>query len=94
MVGNNVGVGVGDKITKHNSSIPKAYGLPKIHKPDVPLRIIVASYESPFYEISSFISDILNPLIIPLATNSQKNIFQQKILITLDPPNLLEIVIC
>lgn len=35
------------KITKHNSSISKAYGLSKIQKVDIPIRIIVASYESP-----------------------------------------------
>lgn len=57
-------------ITKHNSPIPKAYGLPKIHKDGVPIRIIVASYESPAHEISAYFAKILKILTI----NSKYNI--------------------
>ncbi|UYV72770.1 hypothetical protein LAZ67_10000641 [Cordylochernes scorpioides] len=39
------------------------YGLPKIHKPDVPLRPIVAFYHSPTAPLSKFIPAFLNPII-------------------------------
>ena len=47
--------------TKYNTlrcssgRIPSIYGLPKIHKPDVPLRPIVSFYSSPTYELSKFL---------------------------------------
>lgn len=57
-------------ITKHNSSVSKAYGLPKIHKVDIPVRIIEASYESPAHEISAFVAEILKKL----TANSKYNV--------------------
>lgn len=38
-----------------NSAISKAYGQPKLHKAGNPLRILVASYESPAYKVSQFL---------------------------------------
>ena len=35
---------------------PKFYGLPKIHKPDVPLRPIVASQGSPTYNLAKYLA--------------------------------------
>lgn len=40
--------------------LPRAYGLPKIHKKDIPYRIIVSSINSPLYNIAGFLHDILN----------------------------------
>lgn len=45
-------------ITK-NATIPHFYGLPKIHKPDVPLRPIVDFKNSPSYGLASHLSKIL-----------------------------------
>ena len=39
---------------------PKFYGLPKIHKPDVPLRPIVAS---PTYNLAKYLAEILKPFV-------------------------------
>ncbi|XP_011859234.1 PREDICTED: uncharacterized protein LOC105556743, partial [Vollenhovia emeryi] len=39
--------------------LPRAYGLPKIHKPNIPLRIIVSSVYTPLYNIATFLQDIL-----------------------------------
>jgi len=39
--------------------IPKAYGVPKIHKKDHPLRVIVSSINSPLYRIANYIHKIL-----------------------------------
>ena len=42
---------------------PKFYGLPKIHKPDVPLRPIVASQGSPTYNLAKYLAEILKPFV-------------------------------
>ena len=42
---------------------PRIYGLPKVHKPDWPLRPIVSFINSPLYNLSKFIAKILTPLI-------------------------------
>ena len=44
------------------SSLPMIYGLPKIHKPDIPLRPIAACIGSPTYNLSKFISSVISPL--------------------------------
>ena len=44
-------------------STPRIYGLPKIHKPDVPFRPIVSFYSSPIYQLSKHLSIILSPLV-------------------------------
>ena len=45
------------------SDVPKFYGLPKVHKKEVPLRPIVASRGSIMYETARFVADILSPLV-------------------------------
>ena len=42
---------------------PKFYGLPKIHKPDVFLRPIVASQGSPTYKLAKYLAEILKPRV-------------------------------
>ena len=42
---------------------PRIYGLPKIHKPDWPLRPIVSFINSLLYNLSQFVAKILTPLI-------------------------------
>ena len=42
---------------------PLLYGLPKVHKPGVPLRPIVSFFSSPSYQLSKHLSKILAPLI-------------------------------
>ena len=39
------------------------YGLPKVHKPDVPSRPIVSFYASPTYHLSKHLCHILSPLV-------------------------------
>ena len=45
------------------SSVPKFYGLPEIHKKDVPLRPIVSSIGSVTYGVAKELSRILKPLV-------------------------------
>ena len=42
---------------------PKFYGIPKIHKRDVPLRPIVSSRGSTNYEVAKELARILRPLV-------------------------------
>lgn len=49
---------------------PKAYGLPKTHKPGIPIRPIVSTIGSPCYKISKYLCSILKPMTL----NSQYNI--------------------
>ncbi|XP_037299336.1 uncharacterized protein LOC119190756 [Manduca sexta] len=55
-----------DSLRRHlrpqNPTAPKIYGLPKIHKPNWPLRPIVSQIDSPTYKTSRYMSDILQPL--------------------------------
>jgi len=40
----------------------KLYGLPKLHKPGIPMRPIVSFCGSPTYELSKYLTTILQPL--------------------------------
>ena len=44
-------------------STPLLYGLPKIHKPNVPLHPTVSFVQSPTYQLSKHLTRILSPLI-------------------------------
>ena len=41
---------------------PKLYGLPKLHKPGIPMRPIVSSCGCPKYQLSKYLMTILRPL--------------------------------
>ena len=56
------------KIYPTGASAPKFYGLPKIHKEDVPLRPIVSSIGSVIYEVAKELSRILKPLLVTPST--------------------------
>lgn len=47
----------------HNGAAPALYGLPKVHKPNVPLRPIVDYTRSPLYNLSGYLHKILSPLV-------------------------------
>ena len=46
----------------HNAVAPKIYGLPKLHKPTIPLRPIVSSIQSRFYKLSKYLSQCLSKI--------------------------------
>jgi len=55
-------------LNSSNAILPRAYGLPKIHKLDYPLRIIVSSTGSPLHNLASFLHNILRKsLPVPLS---------------------------
>ncbi|XP_018346175.1 PREDICTED: uncharacterized protein LOC108750859 [Trachymyrmex septentrionalis] len=58
-----------------DGSLPRAYGVPKIHKPCCPLRVIVSSLGSPLYPLATFLHNILIKSI-PKAKSHIKNSFE------------------
>ena len=46
-----------------DSVLPRIYGLPKIHKPNVPLRPIVSFIGTATYQLAKFLKQILAPLV-------------------------------
>ena len=51
-----------NKLRPTGSQLPRIYGLPKIHKPDIPLRPIVLCIGSPTYQLSKHITSLISPL--------------------------------
>jgi len=47
-----------------DGNLPRAYGLPKIHKPGFIFRIIISSVDSPTYSIANFIHRIISKNIV------------------------------
>ena len=70
---------------------PKFYGLPKIHKPDTPLRPIVSSCRSVTYGVAKELAKILKPLVgkSPHHINSTQDFVEQVKHITLAPGECL-----
>jgi len=51
------------KLHTTDGLLPRAYGLPKIHKQDCPLRIIISSIGSPLYSLSNFLHNTIKSSI-------------------------------
>ena len=51
-----------NKIRLRHKQSPRIYGLPKIHKANIPLRPIVSCVNTFAYDLSAFLADILSPL--------------------------------
>ena len=70
---------------------PKFYVLPKIHKPDTPLRPIVSSCGSATYGVAKELAKILKPLVgkSPHHITSTQDFVEQTKQITLEPGECL-----
>ncbi|UYV81733.1 hypothetical protein LAZ67_20002153 [Cordylochernes scorpioides] len=51
-----------ENLKAEDKNLPNFYGLPKVHKPNTPLRPIVSYAGSPLYPLTKFISSIISPL--------------------------------
>jgi len=91
--------GIYKKLNCTNANLPRCYGLPKIHKENAPLRIIVSSLGSPAYNVAYFIHKTLyNTIEKPKShikdgwsfanTINNKTINDNDILISLDVSSL------
>jgi len=58
-----------------NVILPRAYGLPKIHKQGNPMRIIVSSTGSPLHNLASFLHKILH-ISLPVPSSRIDNSFE------------------
>jgi len=68
-------------LNSSNAVLPRAYGLPKIHKVGHPLRIIVSSSDSPLHNLAHFLHKILIKSL-PSHFSHVKNSFQLKKLLS------------
>lgn len=79
------------KLVTHNPITPRMYGLPKLHKTNIPLRPIVSTINSPVYKMSKYLINSIKTL----TQNSKFNVknsydFKSKIdTITLQPNDIL-----
>jgi len=48
------------KLCSSDSNLPRAYGLPKVHKINFPYRIVVSAINTVLYSLSSFLQDIIS----------------------------------
>jgi len=62
-------------LNSSNAILPRAYGLPKIHKPGYPLRIIVLSTGSPLNNLALFLHKILR-ISLPAPPSRIDNSFE------------------
>lgn len=61
------------RLTTYNSRSPKIYGLPKAHKPGVPLRPVVSCIQSPSIPMARLITSILSNVIPMFPFNVQNS---------------------
>lgn len=73
-------------MTTYTANSPKIYGLPKIHKQNVPLRPICSSLKVPCYELSKYMVKILNNITI----SSKYNVKNASSFISTVSPIILE----
>ena len=72
-------------------NVPKFYGLPKIHKPDTPLRPIVSRRGLVTYRVAKVLAKILKPLVgkSPHHIHSTQDFVEQDNKVTLLPGECL-----
>ena len=57
-------------------TIPRLYGLPKVHKPGLPLRPILDMFNSPYHSLAKWLVEVLEPIRKELTIHSLKDTFQ------------------
>lgn len=76
------------KLRTHNSLPPRLYGLRKTHKPNLSMRPIVSCLNSPTYNLSNFIHQILSPWTTTFDYNVKNSLELVEFLKTVQlPPN-------
>ena len=57
-------------------NIPRLYGLPKVHKPRVPMRPMLDMSNSPYHQLAKWLAKIIEPVRRKVATHSLKDVFE------------------
>ena len=65
-----------ERIKPSGSTIPRLYGLPKIHKSGVPIRPILSMVNSPYHSIAQWLVHKLEPVRQQLSKHSLRDTFQ------------------
>jgi hypothetical protein len=65
-----------ERLHPTGTTIPRLYGLPKVHKPGVPLRPILDMFNSPYHSLAKWLVSLLEPIRKELAPHSLKDTFQ------------------
>jgi len=62
------------KLYYNDRTLPRAYGLLKIHKDGCSLRIIILSIDSPLYSLASFLHNIIKDNVPKLSSHINNSI--------------------
>ena len=65
-----------DRIRPTGTGMPRLYGLPKVHKDGLPMRIILDMLDSPYHATAQWLSELLQPIRRILTPHSLKDTFQ------------------
>ena len=65
-----------NRIRPVGSTRPRMYGVPKIHKADIPLRPILSMINSPQHELAKLLTEILQPVVNKYSTFTVKDTFE------------------
>ncbi|CAH8477181.1 unnamed protein product [Schistosoma mattheei] len=65
-----------NELKPKGSQLPYLYGLPKTHKPDIPIRPILSMAKSPFHKLARWFTRCLEPVRKKLAAYSLKDSFE------------------
>ena len=65
-----------ERIRPIGTTIPRLYGLPKVHKANVPLRPILDMYNSPYHTVAKWLANTLEPMRHKIVKYSLKDIFE------------------
>ena len=64
------------RIRPVGSSRPRMYGLPKTHKPGVPLRPILSMVNAPQHELAKWLASVLHPVLMKYNVHAVKDTFE------------------
>ncbi|CAH8616866.1 unnamed protein product [Schistosoma rodhaini] len=65
-----------ESIKPIGTHLPRLYGLPKVHKRDIPLKPILDMYDSPYHTVAKWLVTVLKPLHKQLVKHCIKDVFQ------------------
>ncbi|CAI2738781.1 unnamed protein product [Dicrocoelium dendriticum] len=68
--------GVYENLRPVGTAIPRLYGLPKTHKPNVPLRPVLDMKDSPYHSTARWLVELLEPVRKQVSVHSLKDSFE------------------